>query len=188
MLSTVSDSLSADSPDPVDNAAVALSPDSAGAVDAVPDGITLTELSAQLPLSRASVFELIKMLAIVTTKGPGLGGRGRVAWLSSADALRVSEAAEAVHRGEVRIADLAKGRQSRATLQTVPAAPVTASAESGDHVDAASFLERLQALQLAQATGAVITTKEARWVLGRKPAETERIKKVGINAWQLLNG
>ena len=41
-------------------------------------------------------------------------------------------------------------------------------------------------LQLAQATGATLTSKEARWILGRKPAEAERIKKVGIDAWQLL--
>jgi hypothetical protein len=163
-----------------------LPPDSAGAVDAVPDGITLTELSAQLPLSRASMFELIKMLAIITTKGPGPGGRGRVAWLSSADALRVSEAAEAVHRGEVRIADLAQGRQSQATLQTVPAASVAASAESGDYADAGSFLERLQALQLAQTTGAVIPTREARWILGRKPVSSERLERMGLNSWQLL--
>ena len=48
------------------------------------------------------------------------------------------------------------------------------------------LLERLQALQLAQATGATLTTKEARWILGRKPAESERVVGVDLNAWQLL--
>lgn len=48
------------------------------------------------------------------------------------------------------------------------------------------LLERLQALQLARAAKATLTTKEARWILGCKPAEAERIKKAGINAWQLI--
>lgn len=73
------------------------------------DGVRLAELIDQLPLSRGSVFELVKALGIVTTKGPGPGGRGRVAWVSSADADRLSEAAHRVDRGEVRIADLSGG-------------------------------------------------------------------------------
>lgn len=69
--------------------------------------IRLAELIEQLPLSRASVFEVVKALGITTSKGPGPGGRGRVAYLSSADSKRVRQAVEWVHRGETRIADLA---------------------------------------------------------------------------------
>ena len=47
------------------------------AADAVADGVRLSELVDQLPLSRGSVFELVKVLGITTVKGPGLGGRGR---------------------------------------------------------------------------------------------------------------
>lgn len=67
----------------------------------------LAELVDQLPLSRSSVFELVKALGITTEKGPGPGGKGRVAWVSDADADRLADAANRVHRGEVRIADLA---------------------------------------------------------------------------------
>ena len=184
------DPLSPDSPDAVD-AVVSPSPDSGDAVDAVPDGITLSDLVAQLPLSRASVFELIKALGIVTAKGPAPGGRGRVAWLSGADARRVKTAADAVHDGQVRIADFVQGRPTLATLQTVPAAPLPASAESGDRVDADRILARLQAAETAIRIGAALTTAETAVILGVRPAGAEltrgRIKAIraGFNAWVL---
>ena len=77
---------------------------------------------------------------------------------------------------------------SSAIQKAPPERSELATNEADDKATGGSLLERLQALQLAQATGATLTSREARWVLGRKPAEAERIKKVGINAWQLLNG
>ena len=188
------DSLSADSPDPADTAAEpagALSPDSADAVDAVPDGITLSELVTQLPLSRASVFEVIKALGVTTSRGPGPGGRGRVAWLSAGDAQRVSEAAHAVHRREIRISDLAQGRPNLATPQTLPAAPPAASAESGDRVDAARLQARLRAAEMAISSGLGLTTAETAWILGAKPAGAMVTRgrvvaiRTGFNCWTL---
>lgn len=69
--------------------------------------VRLADLTESLPLSRASVFEVIKALGITTMKGPGPDGRGRVAYLSSADSERLKQAVEWVHKGELRIADLA---------------------------------------------------------------------------------
>ena len=46
---------------------------------ATADGVRLAELAESLPLSRASVFEVVKALGITTSKGPGPGGRGRPA-------------------------------------------------------------------------------------------------------------
>ena len=88
-----------------------MSADSGDAAATV-DGIRLAELIGQLPLSRGSVFELIKALGITTQKGAGPGGKGRVAWVSSDDADRLTTASARVHRGEVRIQDL----QGLATL------------------------------------------------------------------------
>ena len=93
------------------------------AADAVADGVRLAELVDQLPLSRGSVFELVKVLGITTVKGPGPGGRGRVAWVTSADADRLSDAAGRGNRGEVRIAGLAGGLQRQPTRQTLQTAP-----------------------------------------------------------------
>lgn len=71
-------------------------------------GVRLSELVEALPLGRSSVFEVIKALEIRTSKLPGEKGQGggRVAWLSSVDADRVRSACHAVHRGEMRIAEL----------------------------------------------------------------------------------
>jgi len=41
-------------------------------------------------------------------------------------------------------------------------------------------------LKLAQSTGATLTSKEARWILGRKPVANERLERLGVNAWRLL--
>lgn len=79
-------------------------------------GIRTSELMEQLPLSRSSFFELVKALGIVTTKGPGPEGRGRMAWVNAADAERLAEAAGRVHRGEVRIADLAQQERHDAPI------------------------------------------------------------------------
>lgn len=68
--------------------------------------VRMNELIKSLPLSRSSIFELLKALGIRTVKGPGPDGRGRSAWLGAADAKQVSDAAHRVNRGEVRIADL----------------------------------------------------------------------------------
>lgn len=75
------------------------SPDSADHAAAVVDGVRLAELTEALPVSRGSVFELVKALGIVTVKGSGPDGQGRVAWVSGADAERLTEAARRVDRG-----------------------------------------------------------------------------------------
>jgi hypothetical protein len=70
--------------------------------------VRLSVLIESLPLSKSSVFEVIKALGVKTKKLPGERGQGggRVGWLSPADAERVSDAAHRVNRGEARIADL----------------------------------------------------------------------------------
>ncbi len=160
-------------------------------VDAVPDGVRLAELVDQLPLSRGSVFELVKVLGIVTTKGPGPGGRGRVAWLRTADADRLADAAARVARGEVRIADLAGGLQRPPTRQTLRTAPVAASAHSADPADTAAFLARLEAAHRAICTGLGLSTAELTWLLGVKPGASPVTRggitaiRTGWNCWRL---
>ena len=41
--------------------------------DTVADGVRLAELIEQLPVSRGSVFELVKALGVTTAKGPRPG-------------------------------------------------------------------------------------------------------------------
>ena len=163
---------------------MAPSADSAAAVD----GVRLAELVEQLPLSRSSVFELLKALGITTTKGPGPDGRGRVAWVTTADAHRLEDAAHCVHRGDVRIADLAGGLQRLETPQT---AIQTESAPSADSADPAPFLARLEAAERAIASGLGLTTAETAWILGVKPGSSPFTRggitatRTGWNCWRL---
>lgn len=187
--------LEADSADSADPAAMP-SPDSADPVaassaesaDAAADGVRLAELVAMLPLSRSSVFELVKVLGIVTAKGPGPDGRGRVAWVGAADADRITEAAHRVDRGEVRIADLAHGLQRRQTPQTLAHA---VSAGSADSPDAGPFLARLEAAERAIASGLGLSTAETAWILGVRPGSSPLTRggitatRTGWNCWRL---
>jgi hypothetical protein len=164
------------------------SADSPDAADAAVDGIRLAELVSQLPVGRSSVFELIKVLGITTENGPGPGGRGRVAWVSAADADRLTEAAERVSRKEVKIADLAHGLQRRQTPQTVIAA---VSAGSPESADPAPFLARLEAAERAISSGLGLTTNETAWILGVRPGSSPLTRggitatRTGWNCWRL---
>ena len=164
-------------------------------MDAVPDGVRLAELCESLPLSRASVFEVVKALDITTRKGPGPGGRGRVAWVSSADADRISEACHWVDRGEGRIADLSQGLQRLPSRQTAAMVPrggsAPASAPSAESADPAPFLARLQAAERAVRSGLGLTTAEVTWILGVRPGSSPivrggiRANRTGWNCWRL---
>jgi len=80
---------------------------SADSADAAPSGFSrLADLIARSPHSRGSIFELIKVLGITTEKEPDPDGKGRVALLLDDAAARLMAAAQRVHHGEVRIADL----------------------------------------------------------------------------------
>lgn len=167
--------------------------DSADTADAQPEGARLAALIETLPLSRGSVFELIKALGIVTSKGPGPDGKGRVAWLSDQDVEQLTEAAHRVHRGEVRIADLVQGLVTQQTPQTAITAPSAASADSADPTDPAPFLARLEAAEKAINSGLGLTTAEVAWILGVKPATTPLTRggitatRTGWNCWRLTS-
>jgi hypothetical protein len=164
------------------------SADSPDTADAAPDGIRLAELVAQLPVGRSSVFELIKVLGITTENGPGPGGRGRVAWVSAADAARLIDAADRVKRKEIKISDLGQGLQRLQTPQTAMAAPSAGSPESADP---APFLARLEAAERAIKSGLGLTTNETAWILGVRPGGSPLTRggitatRTGWNCWRL---
>lgn len=151
------------------------------------DGARLTELIEALPLSRGSIFEIIKALGIVTTKGPGPGGKGRVAWVSNTDGERLFDAAHRVNKGEIRIADLASGL----TQQTRHTPPLAVVADSADTNDPKQFLARLEAAERAVCSGLGITTRELAWIIGVNPGGANITRggltciKTGKNCWLL---
>ena len=172
-----------DSADPSMALSQELSADSA---DAVLDGIRLSELADELPVGRSSVFELLKRLAITTSKGPGADGKGRVAWVSSEQADRLRAAAHAVNSGEKKIADFSAAISTRTPQTKRPP-----SAESADATDAAPFLARLEAAEKALASGLGLTTAETSWILGVAPGSSPVTRggitatRTGKNCWLL---
>jgi hypothetical protein len=168
------------------------SPDSADALVAVVDGMLLSELIESLPLSRGSVFELIKALGITTQTGRAPGGKGRAAWLSSADANRLRDAAGAVNRKEAKISDFAQSLQTPRTLQTLATvAPSAESPESADTADTRQLLRRLEAAQKAMALGFPLSTAEVSWILGVRPGSQTttragvKARRTARNVWRL---
>ena len=137
-------------------------------------------------MSRSSVFELLKRLAITTSKGPGADGKGRVAWVSSEQADRLRAAAHAVSRGEKKIADF-----STALVKPSWKKALARSADSADATDAAPFLARLEAAEKAVASGLGLTTAETSWILGVAPGSSPVTRggitatRTGKNCWLL---
>ena len=154
-----------------------------GSSDALLDGVRLSDLADELPLGRSSLFELLKNLRITTSKGPGLGGKGRVAWVNIDQANLLRNAARAVHLGEKKIADF-----SSAIAKTSSSAPRSASPDSADP---APFLARLQAAERAITTGLGLSTAETAWILGVSPGSSPLTRggitatRTGKNCWLL---
>ena len=69
------------------------------------NSVRLAALMETLPLSRSSVFEIIRHLGIDTIKHSS-GTGSRVAWLNRDDAAAVCAAAMDVYAGRTRICDL----------------------------------------------------------------------------------
>ena len=151
------------------------------AVDASPDGIRLADLAEELPIGRSSLFELLKSLKIVSIKGPGADGKGRVAWVSSADADRLRAAAHAVSKGEKRVADFVAQHTVSIASPRTPQTLKKAAPLSTDSTDASPFLARLEAAERAIASGLGLTTAETAWILGVTPGSSP-IKRGGILA------
>ena len=162
--------------------------ESADSADLQAEGARLADLIEMLPLSRGSIFELLKALGIKRRSGPGPGGKWKVAWLSDRDAARLTEAAFRVDRGEVRIKDLAQGL---ATQQTPQTAITATSGASADSADPKPFLARLEAAERAIASGLGLSTSEVSWILGVKPSGSPVTRggitatRTGWNCWRL---
>jgi hypothetical protein len=153
-----------------------VSVDSAASVD----GIRLADLAEELPVGRSSLFELLKGLTIATSRGPGPDGKGRVAWVSSADADRLRAAAHSVNKGERKIADFAAQHTvSLSSLRTPQT--LKKGAASTDSPDAAPFLARLEAAERAVSSGLGLTTAETAWILGVLPGSSP-VTRGGITA------
>lgn len=162
---------------------LALSPESTTIVD----GIRLSELADELPVGRSSFFELLKRLGVVSLKGPGPNGKGRVAWVSQTEANRLRAAAYAVSTGTKKIAEFSTALTKAGSAKK----PSTGSSDSGASADAAPFLARLEAAERAVTSGLGLTTAETSWIFGVIPGSSPVTRggltatRTGKNCWIL---
>ena len=134
-------------------------------------------------ISRTTAFALLRAAGIEPSKKRIEGVNKPVSYLAG-DQLRAMEALVEQHKQGRSVAELSTAIQKAVPERSELIA--TNPSEQDDKATGGSLLERLQALQLAQTTGMVLTSKEARWILGRKPVASEKVERVGVNAWRLL--
>ena len=135
-------------------------------------------------IRRTTAFALLRAAGIEPSKRRIEGVNKPVSYLAG-DQLRAMEALVEQHKAGRSVAELSSAIQKAVPERSELIA--TNPSEPDDKATGGSLLERLQALQLAQTTGATLTSKEARWILGRKPVASEKVERVGVNAWRLLN-
>jgi hypothetical protein len=125
------------------------------------DGIRLSAWINAAPVSRATAYELLRVLGIVPSKARVAGSRSDVAFLSEDQAARM-DAAAARMAGGARLSDLA------AALS--PVAHVEPSVEGLQTVPGPErLLAKLEAIERACRTGAPLTTDQVGWMLGARP-------------------
>ena len=135
-------------------------------------------------ISRTTAFALLRAAGIEPSKRRIEGVNKPVSYLAG-DQLRAMEALVEQHKQGRSVAELSTAIQKAVPERSELVA--TSPGEPDDKATGGSLLERLQALQLAQSTGATLTSREARWILGKKPVASEKVERVGVNAWRLLN-
>ena len=81
------------------------------------DRVQLATLIKELPVSKSSVFELLKNMGIERQRGRGPDGKNRVAWIAHDDAESLTNAANQVADGSRQISDFisSKTRNRRGT-------------------------------------------------------------------------
>lgn len=135
-------------------------------------------------ISRTTAFALLRAAGIEPGKKRVEGINKPVSYLAG-EMLRDMEALVELHKQGRSVAELSTAIQKAVPERSELIA--TNASKPDDKAPGGDLLDRLRALKLAQATGMVLTTRESRWILGRKPVAGERLERVGVNAWRLLN-
>jgi len=135
-------------------------------------------------ISRTTAFALLRAAGIEPGKKRIEGVNKPVSFLAG-DQLRAMEALVEQHKAGRSVAELSTAIQKAVPERSELIA--TNSSEPDDKAPGGDLLDRLRALKLAQSTGATLTSKEARWIIGKKPVAGEKVERLGVNAWRLLN-
>ena len=160
-------------------------------VDGVPDGLSLADWAEQNDVGKTTSYALVKILKALGIEPRFVRKKGaaKPSPFLEGDALAAINHLLMQHRDGKSIGQLEADHTAAivtASQPSKPTAPASISSESDDKAAGGDLLDRLRALKLAQTTGMVLTTREARWILGRKPVANKTLERVGVNAWQAL--
>ena len=157
---------------------------------AVLDGMRLSDWWESRGLSRSTAWRLVAMAQVQPSKARAAGSRAPVAFLSEAQVLVLDQLADQLRNG-------ATMAQLERSALAAPSHPEPASDDGGATAGATAaptpeaLLTRLQALQLAAATGAPLSTAEVSWLLGARPGAAVVTRgrviahRQGRNCWSL---
>ena len=135
-------------------------------------------------ISRTTAFALLRAAGIEPGKKRVDGINKPVSYLAG-DQLRAMEALVEQHKAGRSVAELSTAIQKAVPERSELIA--TNASEPDDKAPGGDLLDRLRALKLAQTTRMVLTTREARWILGRRPVVSDKVERVGVNAWRIMN-
>jgi hypothetical protein len=144
-----------------------------GAIDARPDGITLTDWLSAKNIGRTAGFALLKI-----AKGRGFepvmlrrAGVSKASPFLSGRVLEAMDALAAEHQGGQSIKTLEAKYSTAITHTPAPPPPEPlADVDDGANIDGALLLKRLKAAELAIATGVPLNRNELTWIIGRSPS------------------
>ena len=157
---------------------------------AVLDGMRLSDWWESRGLSRSTAFRLVAFAQVQPSKARSPGSRAPVSYLSEEQVLLLDQLADQLRNGSTMA-------QLGAQALAVQNHPEPACDDGGPPAGAQApptpeaLLTRLQALQLAAATGAPLTTAEVAWLLGARPGAALVIRgrviaqRQGRNCWSL---
>jgi hypothetical protein len=134
------------------------------AIETAPSGIRLSAWVAQAPISRATAYQLIRLLGITPGKAAAPGSRVPVSYLSADDQARMDAAAARI-AGGTPISALATALAPRSAPDESADDQETTGQPPGPEL----LLARLEAIERAVHTGAPLTTPEVEWMLGARP-------------------
>ena len=158
------------------------------AIDAVPDGMLLTEWSAQNDVGRTTTYALLKVLKAmgIPVRSVRRKGVAKPSQFLEGQALQAMNHLLAQHLNGTSLSQLEADHTA-----AIVAAPQEEPAPKQEPINPASLLARLQAADLAISTGLPLTRQELAWIVGiadtsRIPPSRIRIGRTSLQKWTLL--
>ena len=157
-------------------------------VEGVPDGMLLSEWSAQNDVGRTTSYALVKVLKAmgIPVRMVRRKGVAKPSQFLEGRALQAMNHLLAQHLNGISLSQLEADHTA-----AIVAAPEALPIQEDEPFSPASLLARLQAADLAISTGLPLTRQELAWVLGiadtsRIPPSRIRIGRTSLQKWTLL--